>query len=67
MQVLRLIADEKTTKEIAVSLYISDHTAISHRKNLLEKFNARNTAGLVRRAFEQGFLSIQGSMISPSY
>ena len=57
-EVLRLIANELTTKEIADQLYISSHTAISHRKNLMEKLNVRNTAGAVRRAFELGYLKV---------
>jgi DNA-binding CsgD family transcriptional regulator len=57
-QVLYLVAHERTAKEIADELFISNHTAISHRKNLMEKLHVRNTAGLVRRAFELGFLSL---------
>lgn len=58
-QVLHLIADEKTDKEIAEELYISSHTAITHRRNLMQKLSARNAAGLIRRAFELGLLSVQ--------
>lgn len=57
-EVLMLVAHELTSQEIAKKLYISNHTAISHRKHLLEKFGVRNTAGLVRRAFEVGLLSV---------
>lgn len=57
-QVLRLIADGLTSKEIANKLYISFDTACTHRKNLISKMEARNTAGLVRRAFEQRLLVI---------
>ena len=49
-QVLKLIADGFSSKEIAELLYISNHTAVSHRKNLIEKFQVKNTAHLVRRA-----------------
>ncbi len=57
-QVLHLIADELTTKEIASMLFISYETVQTHRKNLLIKLNARNTAGLMRRAFETKLLVI---------
>lgn len=57
-EVLYLIADELTSQEIADRLYISRHTAISHRKHLMEKLQVKNTAGLVRRAFELGLLAI---------
>ncbi len=57
-EVLHLIAHENSTKMIARELYISEHTVISHRKNLMMKLNASNTAGLVRRAYETGFLKL---------
>lgn len=60
LQVLHLVAYEHSTKEIAKELYISEHTVISHRKNLLLKMDAKNTAGLVRRGFEQGLLQVEG-------
>ncbi len=56
-EVLHLISHEKTTQEIADELYISSHTATSHRKNLMRKFQVKNAAGLVRRGFELGYLS----------
>ena len=59
LQVLNLIANEFTIKEIASELHISDHTVISHRKKILDKLQAKNTVGLVRRAFELKYLKIQ--------
>lgn len=55
-EVLHLIAYEYTSKEIANQLYLSPHTVISHRKNLLIKLDVKNVAGLVRRGFELGLL-----------
>ena len=49
-EVLRLIIQEFTNKEIAAKLFISPATVISHRKNLLRKLEVKNTAGLVRKA-----------------
>ncbi len=60
-EVLHLIAYEATSLEIAQQLFISHHTVISHRKNLMEKLCVRNTAGLVRRGFELGILVISAS------
>lgn len=54
LEVLGLIADGGTDQEIAKQLFISFHTANSHRKNLLLKFDAKNTAELVKKAIEQG-------------
>lgn len=55
-EVLNLIVDEYTTNEIADKLFVSTETIRTHRKNLLEKFKARNVAGLVRRAFQHQFV-----------
>ncbi len=57
-QILHLIAHENSSKMIANELFISEHTVISHRKNLMHKLKASNTAGLMRRAFESGLLSL---------
>jgi DNA-binding CsgD family transcriptional regulator len=57
-EVLNLIAHEYTTREIATKLYISHHTAESHRKSLISKLEVRNTAGLVRVGFEAGLIAI---------
>ena len=56
-EVLALIAKEYTNHEIAERLFISPHTVVSHRRNLLQKLNAKNTAGLVRYASRFGLLS----------
>jgi len=55
-QILKLISHEMTTPEIAQELFISAHTVISHRKNIMSKLDAKNTAGMIRRAFEKGLL-----------
>ncbi|MCF6360715.1 MAG: response regulator transcription factor [Cyclobacteriaceae bacterium] len=52
LEVLGEIINELTTKEIAEKLFISQHTVESHRKNMLSKLGARNTAGLVKYALE---------------
>lgn len=52
LEVLQLICDEHTTTEIAKILFISDRTVESHRKSLMEKLDAKNTAGLVIKAIK---------------
>lgn len=54
--VLVRIAEEKTTQEIANELFISANTVISHRRNLLVKFDVKNSVGLVKKALEMGLL-----------
>ena len=53
-QVLQLVADGKSTKEIAVLLHISYKTADSHRSRIMEKLDIHETASLVRYAVRQG-------------
>jgi DNA-binding NarL/FixJ family response regulator len=53
-QVLQLIAEGKATREIARLLGVSVKTAESHRTNITRKLGIRQTAGLVRYAFQRG-------------
>ncbi|WP_282044063.1 response regulator transcription factor [Winogradskyella flava] len=55
-EVLKLIAQEYTTQEIADKLFLSKHTIESYRKNLISKLGVRNLAGLTRYTVEQGLL-----------
>jgi len=57
VEVLRMISFEHTTNEIAHILFISPHTVVSHRKNMMSKMNVSNTAGLIRKGFEMGILN----------
>ncbi len=52
LEVLEFIVKEHTNQEIAEKLFISVRTVDAHRRNLLQKTGARNTAGLVRYALE---------------
>ncbi len=57
-EVLQLMSQEYTTKEIARLLYLSHHTIETHRKKLLEKLQAKNSVGLVVRALRNGILEL---------
>lgn len=48
-EVLSLVAVGLTTKEIAEKLSISHHTVETHRKNLLRKCGAKNSAELIQK------------------
>ena len=52
--VLQLICAELTNKEIADKLHISPRTVDTHRRSLLQKIGARNTAGLVVYSIKHG-------------
>lgn len=56
-EILQLIVEEMTTDEIAEKLFISNSTVVSHRKSLLRKLQAKNTAGLVKAAYEFNLLN----------
>jgi DNA-binding NarL/FixJ family response regulator len=54
--VLKLLADGLTNLEIAEKLFISPLTVDSHRKNLIVKLQARNTASLIKIASDRGLV-----------
>jgi len=58
-EVLELIAKGLTNPEIAEKLFVSITTIETHRKNLLHKLNANNTASLVRQAFYFELITIE--------
>ena len=47
MDVLKLVADGKSTKEVAKILYISPETVSQHRKNMIKRTNTKDTSGLI--------------------
>ena len=55
-EVLELIIKEFTTEEIAEKIFVSVKTVESHRSNLMQKLAVKNSAGLVRVAFEKGLV-----------
>lgn len=56
-EVLRLIAEAFSTKEIAYQLSVEISTIETHRKSLLRKLDVRNVAGLVRIAIQEGLVT----------
>ncbi|RNC85610.1 MAG: DNA-binding response regulator [Balneola sp.] len=56
VELIRLIAEEFTMKEIAESLFLSEHTVKTHRKNIMAKLDVKNTAGLIKKAFILGLI-----------
>jgi two-component system, NarL family, response regulator NreC len=55
-QVLQLVAEGKTTKEVAEVLGLSVKTADSHRTRIMQKLEIHETASLVRYAIRRGFI-----------
>ncbi len=56
LEVLRLLAQELTSKQIADKLFISERTVETHRKNLMRKTGANNGIGLMRYAYGKKLL-----------
>jgi len=56
-EVLQLIAEGRTTKEIAAMLQLSDNTIETHRRHLMERLDVHEVAGLVRYAIHMGLVT----------
>lgn len=55
--VLRMICEEKTMKEIASALLISEKTAHTHKLNIQGKLKVKGTVGLIKSAYEFGIIT----------
>jgi len=55
-EVLKLIAEGKSNKEIADLLFVSVHTVERHRANMMEKLNLKKIADLVKYAIQKGYI-----------
>jgi DNA-binding NarL/FixJ family response regulator len=56
IEILKHIASEETNNEIAENLNISSGTVSTHRRNLLQKMNVKNSIGLVKFAYQCGLV-----------
>ncbi|HEU4719590.1 MAG TPA: response regulator transcription factor, partial [Bacteroidia bacterium] len=59
-EIIRLVAEGLTNKEIADKLFLSTHTVTTHRKNIMAKTGVNNTAGLV-------LFAIRNNIITPNH
>lgn len=58
-QVLQLMAEGKTTKQIGQNLHISPKTVEAHRLRVMEKLNINNVAQLTKYAIQEGLTSVE--------
>jgi DNA-binding NarL/FixJ family response regulator len=65
-EILQLVAEGNTTKEIAVKLGISAKTVDNHRTNLMRKLNIHDVASLTRHALDLGLIDERGGRGLPS-
>ena len=56
MEIVRMIADGLTTKEIAKKKYVSHHTVSTHRKNIFRKIGVSNASELIISAIKAGWI-----------
>ncbi|MCB0578617.1 MAG: response regulator transcription factor [Phaeodactylibacter sp.] len=56
LEILQLITQALSNKEIAKALFISDQTVSVHRKNIMRKLGVSNTAGLVKIAYDNSLV-----------
>lgn len=57
IQVLQLISEGMANKQIAEALFISAHTVMTHRKNIMSKLKINNTASLVIFALQENLIN----------
>ncbi len=58
IEVLHHISDGLTNEEIAEKLFLSKRTVESHRRNMLDKTGAKNSAALVKHAISEGLIKV---------
>jgi DNA-binding NarL/FixJ family response regulator len=56
LEIVKLIAAEKSNLEIAALLFISERTVETHRKNIFRKTNTKGVVGLLKLAMEQKWI-----------
>ena len=56
LEVIKLIAQEYTTQEIADTLYVSTNTVATHKRNLFVKMEVKNSVGMIKKASDWDLL-----------
>lgn len=57
LQILRLICEDQSAKEIAQTLQLTEGTVSRHKFNMIDKLGVRGTAGLIRWAYARGLFA----------
>lgn len=58
-EILQQIVSGKSNKEIAGTLFISEHTVLTHRRNMMRKLKVKNTTQLVITGVKRGLITIK--------
>lgn len=56
IEVVKLIAQEYTTQEIADALFVSTNTVATHKRNLFVKMDVKNSVGMIKKAVDWGLI-----------
>jgi len=56
IEVVKLIAQEFTTQEIADQLFVSTNTVATHKRNLFVKMDVKNSVGMIKKAMDWGLI-----------
>lgn len=56
IEVVKLIAQEFTTQEIADALFVSTNTVATHKRNLFVKMDVKNSVGMIKKAVDWGLI-----------
>ena len=56
VEIVQLVAEGMSNKEIAEKIFLSVHTVTTHRRNIMSKLGVNNTAGLVMFAIRQNLI-----------
>jgi len=55
-EIIKCLADGMNTKAISNTLYISEHTVKTHRRNIMHKLNVKTSAELIKLAMDKGII-----------
>lgn len=56
IEIIRKVGEGKTSVEIGEKLFISHHTVTTHKKNIIKKAGAKNTAELIAKCISEGVI-----------
>ena len=59
-EILQLLAEGKSSKDVASLLHVSEKTVHSHRQNIMEKLNLHSIAELTKYAIREGITTVEG-------
>ncbi|HEX9509174.1 MAG TPA: response regulator transcription factor [Puia sp.] len=59
IEIIRLVCQQKTAKEISRQVYLSERTVEQYRSNITRRIGARNVAGILKFALQYGIIDLE--------